>query len=316
MTNIYDIAKKSGFSPSTVSRALNNNSRISKETRTIICNIANEMNYVPNNKAISLSTGKSYTLGVIIPYITYNSYYDSIINSIIYESFKMNYRVTFLPTNYQKDIEIDYLKLLSTKEFDGIIISSAANSYYTIEKYLKYGHIVSCEDTGDSSIPSVIIEKTKTYKYILQMLKDNNIENIGVTFSRNINSSLNSQNTYSTFCKNLINFNEQNIFPNCRTFEDGIKAATYFHKFIPKLQCIFANSDEIASGIYWYFNTQEKKAPIIIGQDNSSISKVLNFSTIDFNLNLLGSEAVKLCISGVKEKKIITATFINRTIFK
>ncbi|AYE33636.1 LacI family DNA-binding transcriptional regulator [Clostridium septicum] len=316
MTNIYDIAKKSGFSPSTVSRALNNNSRISKETRTIICNIANEMNYVPNNKAISLSTGKSYTLGVIIPYITYNSYYDSIINSIIYESFKMNYRVTFLPTNYQKDIEIDYLKLLSTKEFDGIIISSAANSYDTIEKYLKYGHIVSCEYTDNSSIPSVIIEKTKTYKYILQILKDNNIENIGVTFSRNINSSLNSQNTYSTFCENLINFNEQNTFPNCRTFDDGIKAATYFHKFIPKLQCIFANSDEIASGIYWYFNTHEKKVPIIIGQDNSSISKVLNFSTIDFNLNLLGSEAVKLCISGVKEKKIITATFINRTIFK
>lgn len=316
MSNIYDIAKKSGFSPSTVSRALNDSTRISKKTKDIIFKIATELNYVPNNKAISLSTGKSYTLGIIIPYVTYNSYYSFIINSIIYESFKKNYKVTFLPTNYEKDTEINYLKLLSTKEFDGIIITSAANSYHTIEKYLTYGHIVSCEDTGNSSVPSVTLGKSDTYKSILEILKNNNINHIGITFSRFPNSSLNSQNTYSIFSKNLTSFNKKNTFSNCRNFEDGIKAATYFNSISPRIQCIFANSDEIASGIYWSFKNNNLEPPIIIGQDNSSISKVLNFSTIDFNLELLGIESVRLCISGANEKKIIKGTFIDRNNFK
>ncbi|MGG7179347.1 LacI family DNA-binding transcriptional regulator [Clostridium paraputrificum] len=312
MSTIYDISKKSGFSPSTVSRALNNNSRISQETRDIIFKIANELNYVPNNKAISLSTGKSYTLGIIIPYVTYNSYYSSLINSIIYESFKRNYRVTFLPTNYDKDTEINYLKLLSTKEFDGIILTSAANSYDVIEKYLKYGHIVSCEDTGSSSVPSVTLDKSNTYKSILEILKKKNIHHVGLTFSRLPNSSLNAENTYSTFSKNLTNFSKENIFSNCRSFDDGTKAGAYFSSITPKLQCIFANSDEIASGIYWYFKNKGLETPIIIGQDNSSTSKVLNISTIDFHLELLGIEALRLCISGDNERKVIQGTFVDR----
>lgn len=312
MSNIYDISKKSGFSPSTVSRALNNSSRISNNTKEIIFKIADELNYVPNNKAISLSTGKSYTLGVIIPYLTYNSYYSSIINSVIYESFKRNYKVTFLPTNYDKDTEINYLKLLSTKEFDGIIITSAANPYSVIEKYLSYGHIVSCEDTDNSLIPSVTLDKSSTYKSILEILKNNNIEHIGLTFSRLHNSSISSKNTYSIFSKNLTNFSRKNIFTNCRAFQDGINAAAYFSNITPKLQCIFSNSDEIASGIYWYFQNNNLEIPILIGQDNSPISKVLNFSTVDFHIEQLGSEAVKLCISGDTENKIIKSTFIDR----
>lgn len=316
MSTIYDISKKSGFSPSTVSRALNNSSRISEETKEIIFKIADELNYVPNNKAISLSTGKSYTLGIIIPYVTYNSYYSSLINSIIYESFKRNYRVTFLPTNYDKDAEVNYLKLLSTKEFDGIIITSAANSYDIIEKYLEYGHIVSCEDTGNSAIPSVTLDKSYTYRSILETLKNNGIYNVGLTFSRLPNSSLNSQNTYSAFSESLNTFREENTFSNCRNFEDGIKAGAYFNSVTPKLQCIFANSDEIASGIYWYFKNNSLESPIIIGQDNSSNSKVLNLSTIDFHLEDLGIEAVRLCISGNKEKKVIEGTFIDRNDLK
>lgn len=133
-----------------------------------------------------------------------------------------------------------------------------------------------------------------------------------MTFSRLPNSSLNSQNTYSAFSESLTTFKEENTFSNCRNFEDGIKAGAYFSNLEPKLQCIFANSDEIASGIYWYFKNNNLDPPIIIGQDNSSNSKVLNLSTIDFHLEDLGIEAVRLCISGNKENKVVEGTFINR----
>ena len=67
---IVDIAKKTGFSPTTVSRVLSGNAskyRISKKTEKIIQTTANELNYIPNDSARNLRTGRSKTIALIIP---------------------------------------------------------------------------------------------------------------------------------------------------------------------------------------------------------------------------------------------------------
>ena len=65
MVTIKDISKKSGFSITTVSKALNDYSDISPKTKKLILGLANEMNYIPNSQARSLVTQKSYTIGII-----------------------------------------------------------------------------------------------------------------------------------------------------------------------------------------------------------------------------------------------------------
>ncbi len=56
MGTIYDLAKKTGFSITTVSKALNNYKDVSKKTRAKILQAAEEMDYLPNAHAQSLST--------------------------------------------------------------------------------------------------------------------------------------------------------------------------------------------------------------------------------------------------------------------
>lgn len=65
MVTIYDVAKKSGFSSTTVSKALNNYSDVSEKTKKKILETAAEMGYLPNAHAQYLSTKKSWTLGVM-----------------------------------------------------------------------------------------------------------------------------------------------------------------------------------------------------------------------------------------------------------
>lgn len=67
MVTIKDIAKKAGVSVSTTSRALNDNSRISEETRERIKKIAAEMGYQPNYTARNLTRGESNMVGLIFP---------------------------------------------------------------------------------------------------------------------------------------------------------------------------------------------------------------------------------------------------------
>jgi LacI family transcriptional regulator len=65
MITIYDIAKKTGYSPATVSKALNNYSDIGAKTKLYILKSAKEMGYTPNYNAKALITKKSWIIGVL-----------------------------------------------------------------------------------------------------------------------------------------------------------------------------------------------------------------------------------------------------------
>ena len=64
---IKEIAKRLNVSVSTVSRALHNHSSIGLRTKTQVQLLAAELNYEPNQAAISFKQGKTFTLGVILP---------------------------------------------------------------------------------------------------------------------------------------------------------------------------------------------------------------------------------------------------------
>ena len=313
MVTIRDIAKKTGYSISTVSHALNDRPRVSEKTRAEILQVARELNYIPNSKAISLSTGKSNTIGIIIPYTKKNSYYDSIISSIISECFLNGYRPTFLPTNYDKGKELDYLRLFASKEFDGLIFTSAANEYKVIESYLEYGPIVSCEDTGESNVPFVILERASAFSPIIEKLQKKGLKKMACTFSRMPFSSLGATETYQVFEHTIENFSLDYTFSNCRTYHDGMQAASYFYSFDPAIEVIFANSDEIAAGMIGFYTKHSiNPKPTIIGRDNDSWSKALNFPSIDFHLDSLGSTVVQLCLKGDYQRIYIPSDYVER----
>lgn len=67
---IHDIAHIAGVTPGTVSRALNESTLVNIDTKKRILKIANELNYSPNLVARRLSVGKTFAIGVIVPFFT------------------------------------------------------------------------------------------------------------------------------------------------------------------------------------------------------------------------------------------------------
>ncbi len=63
---IKDIARIANVSKSTVSKALNDRDDVSQKVKDQIQKLAKDLNYMPNNIARSLITGRSYTIGVFI----------------------------------------------------------------------------------------------------------------------------------------------------------------------------------------------------------------------------------------------------------
>ena len=64
MVSLKDISAACGVSVATVSKALNNQSDISAETKERVRRAAAEMGYMPNAAAIALKTNRSFNLGI------------------------------------------------------------------------------------------------------------------------------------------------------------------------------------------------------------------------------------------------------------
>jgi LacI family transcriptional regulator len=66
MTNIQELAEKTGVSVATVSRALNGSSEVSEATRERILALAQELDYTPSAAARTLVRRRSHVVGVIL----------------------------------------------------------------------------------------------------------------------------------------------------------------------------------------------------------------------------------------------------------
>jgi len=64
---LKDVAKVAGVSIKTVSRVVNNQGEISEATKQRVLDAINQLGYKPNQLARSLITGKTQTIGIIIP---------------------------------------------------------------------------------------------------------------------------------------------------------------------------------------------------------------------------------------------------------
>ena len=108
---IKDIARKLGVSTTTVSLVLNNKpSRISPETRQAVLQAAAELNYHPNQIAVSMVTRRTGTIGLLLPDIS-NLYFSSLAKVIESECSALGYNVLYGNTNDSVENDFKYLEL-------------------------------------------------------------------------------------------------------------------------------------------------------------------------------------------------------------
>jgi LacI family transcriptional regulator len=123
-STIKDIARKANVSHTTVSRALNDKSRIKSETKEKILLIAKELNYRPDFIARSLVMKRTRTLGLVITTIA-NPFYTELSQGIESTAIRLGYNIILCSTNYDLSAEKNYIDMLRSKGVDGIIFTSA-----------------------------------------------------------------------------------------------------------------------------------------------------------------------------------------------
>ncbi|HEA29603.1 MAG TPA: LacI family transcriptional regulator [Leeuwenhoekiella sp.] len=137
---IYDIAKELSFSPSTISRALNDHHSISDKTIKLIKETAQKMGYRPNSIAASLRNNKSNTLGIMISRIN-RPFIASLISGVESRARKAGYNVIITQSNDIYKNEVDNAQALYDSRITGLVATLAMETkdYSHFQQFIDQG---------------------------------------------------------------------------------------------------------------------------------------------------------------------------------
>lgn len=158
---IHDIALKLNITASTVSRALNDNPRISDATKKKVLKVAKQINYQPNHIASALRSGKSKLIGVIVPTANRN-FFSSVIRGIEELANSLNYKVIISQSYDDFDKEVQTVEALLNARVDGIIASIAK----TTENVDHFQKII------EKGIPLVLFDRITNLLEVSQVVID------------------------------------------------------------------------------------------------------------------------------------------------
>lgn len=161
---IKDIAKALGLSTSTVSRALRDSYEISLETKKLVLDYAQKINYHPNPIALSLKERRSRSIGVIVIEIA-NSFFSQVINGVESIAYNRGYNVIIAQSRESSERELLNLQYLTSRSIDGLIVSvSAETNDYAFFR-----------DLSDRGMPIVffdrVVDEIGTHKVIVDNYK-------------------------------------------------------------------------------------------------------------------------------------------------
>lgn len=120
---IRDVAKAAGVSISTVSRALASPEQVAESTREHVQQTARAMGYRPNRAASGLITGRTGSIGLVVPDLE-NPFFGSVSKGVQARARAAGYAVFIADSDEDPALEAEVVRGLA-KQVDGIILCSA-----------------------------------------------------------------------------------------------------------------------------------------------------------------------------------------------
>ena len=124
--NIKDVAARAKVHPSTVSRVMNPDTRsmVSNSVAERITRIASDMGYARSPLASGLRTGKSFTIGVIIPDLS-NPVFPPVVRGIERALATAGYIAILADSDNSQRSEQAIYESMKSRRIDGLILATA-----------------------------------------------------------------------------------------------------------------------------------------------------------------------------------------------
>ena len=307
---IYDIASKLALSPATVSRGLQGNAAINKNTRRRIQDTARELGYRHNTFASSLRTRKTNTIGVMVHELNSN-FITSVLAGIEKVTTEAGYDLIIAHSSERYEKEIANAANLFHKRVDGLIASLAFDTkgleHYKLfeEKGIPVIFFDRVEENSEST--KVIIDNYKCGYQATQHLIEQGCKRI-VLVTANLNRNvyqLRYKGYKDALVENGIGFEQGLVLIKDLSEECGKEAALEILDMNPLPDGAFVTNDFSAAVCIRTLKEKGIRIPediAIVGFNNDVICNLIEpqLTTVNYPGIDIGEIAARNLINHVK----------------
>lgn len=313
---IKDIAKALGISTSTVSRALRDSYEISAETKQLVLDCAEKLNYRPNPVALSLKERRTRSIGVVVCEIA-NSFFSQVINGIESIAYDKGYNVIVSQSHESAEREAMDLQYLTSRSVDGLLISLSTETNdlsYLQELHGKGLPVVFFDRiTDELNTHSVIIDNFKGSYEATEHLIQNGYRNIAcVTNSEFLSITTERLAGYrEALIANDIKPNPAYIkhcFYGGMIFAEVEEAVNKLFTLKNRPDAIFTTSDKLTTGCLKTLKRRGLSIPgdvALAGFSNSDIAELVSpsLTVVRQPAYEIGKAAMELMLQLVESKR-------------
>jgi len=313
MATIKDIAKKTKLSIATVSRALNNDPKVTEETKNLVLKIADELNYRPNILARNFSQKKSNIIGLILPDIS-DEFFSELIKGVDSVTFKQNFFTMVISTHRYYELENTLNSVLQNGLLGGMIllIPNINKSLKEILSQTKIPFVIISGGMHTTNYDVVSVDNYQgTYDMTNYLIKKCRYKKIAhITGPKENDDAKIRVKAFIEACrKNNISIPKNFIVEGDFTREAGVKLGMELMSLKNKPEVIFAANDMMALGCYDAASKKGLSIPddiAVVGFDNIFVSQYLNppLTTVSAQIEDEGKKAAELLIEKIVSKDL------------
>lgn len=310
MANIRDVAKEAGVSVATVSRYINKNGYVGKQSAAKIEQAIQTLNYKPSLVARSLSKKQTHYIGLIVPDIT-NPFFPELARAVEDIALTYGYTIVLCNSDGNPEKELHYIETLQQKYIAGFIITTSSLDAHHYENLTI--PMVALDRKIGGPLPTVSSQNKEGAKTGTSHLIERGCQNI--LCLRGPKGVVPADERLAGFIEAVQHTNVQTEIIDCPfQFDVAEKIVTRALQENPAIDGIFASSDISAAGALKAAHSLGRNVPNdlqIIGFDNISLSEMMTpgLTTIAQDIYKMGAIAARMLIKTIedlplKEKKV------------
>lgn len=311
---LKDIARELNITVSAVSKALSNHPAMSDATKDMVKQTARKLNYQQNKIALSLKTGKSHIIGVMIP-STEKLFFGSVVHGIEKVINPLGFNLLLFQTNESMDYEIKGIDTFLQANVDCIIASIAKETtHYEHYAEIKKRNIpLILFDRAEESlgVHNVTIDDYKGgYMATEHLIKKGYRHIAHIAGLQHVQIFKDRLRGYrDALLANNLEVDETRVFYGKNSIESGGEGMTHLLNSNSETDAVFCVEDFTALGAMQVLKEKRIKIPKemgVIGFANESFGKYISptLTTIDQQTTHMGEEAAKLFIKLMDAREI------------
>jgi LacI family transcriptional regulator len=180
---LIDVAKDAGVSPATVSRAIAQPHLLSPQTLDRVRSSARSLGYSPDAAARALASGRSMTIGAVIPTLD-NAIFSRALQAMQLALSNEGYQLLVASHDYNDRAETEAVRTLIGRGVDGLMLVGAERSPETLDLLQAAQMPIVLTWCGKSETPSVIVDNKQAGALAAEHLVELGHRRIGMISGR------------------------------------------------------------------------------------------------------------------------------------